>query len=713
MDSIEGCFDEVILVDTGSIDSTKDLALKRGCKVFDFEWVSDFAKARNVSFEKASSDYLMWMDLDDVLSSRESFIHWRDHVMEFAEMFFASYNYALDKDGKPIVSFVRERVLKRSLSPTWQYPIHEGIVIKNEWAKDYALTWTVNHMRDHDDIQADKSRNINIFEKSMETGKLNPRMQFYYGKELFEAGRPFEAIAAFEKAVSEPGLEPHDRLLSYQYGAYSAMAASDKMRDELTEDKKKYLQKSLEFSTKGIAISPNRAELQVAAGDSYLKMGNLVDAIPYYAAAKQCVNPKTQGSPYEGAIYSFVDCYGLNPSLNLSKIYFNLAKVDEAEAEAQYAFDKFKSVDAKKILDEISRIKKVTTLDNNQTEVDDIIITCPPQSAYEFDEELYKSKGMGGSETALIQMAKLLKEKTKRPVKVFNMRSSDLLAESGVEYISNAKMNEYLSKSKPRAHIAWRHNIRLTRAPTYLWCHDLVTATVESQKNFDKMFCLTPFHKNYVMAKQGVPGEKIIVTRNGIDPAKLSFPRPEKDPHKLLWMSSPDRGLDRAMLVCDEVIKEIPEIKLHVYYGLENLYKYGLQDLAEKLKAMMSARPYVIFHGFTEQAQMYKDCADGAVWVHPCNFIETFCITALEMLELGVFPVTRRLGGLKDTLAEAEAHWMAVMLDHDCVTKEEIDAYAYEVRSAIREEKWKRIGFDGQKHSWEKIADEWILEMGL
>jgi glycosyltransferase involved in cell wall biosynthesis len=713
LESVDGCFDEVILVDTGSTDRTKDLAKSGGCKIFDFQWVNDFSKARNFAFSKATSDFVMWLDLDDVLVGKDKFILWRDHAMEFADCFLATYNYAVNKDGTPIISFARERVFRRSIEPMWQYPIHEGIILNPEWRMDYAVTWSVNHLRDAEDIKADKSRNLNVFESFKENGSLNGRMQFYYAKELYEANRPFEAITAFESALKKD-LEHHDRMLSHQYAAYSAMACGDKLAPELVEEKNGYYRKAIEFSHLGLALSPNRAELQVACGDANLKLGNLIDAIPYYAASKQCVNAKTFGqTPYEGAIYSFVDCYGLAPSLNLAKVYFHLGRIDESREEAEYAVRKFNSDEAKKLIQEIDRIKAITAIDNNQADVPDIVFTTPPQNAYEFDEEKFKTMAMGGSETALIQVAAWLKKKTGRPVKVFNMRKDDLTAESGVEYISNTKVNQYLSQNKPAIHIAWRHNIKMTNAKTYLWCHDLITPTVESEHNFHKIMCLTTFHKNYVMAKQGVPNEKIMVTRNGIDPKKFDFERPLKNPNKLVWMSSHDRGLDKAMLVCDEVIKDFPALKLHVFNSLHGLYRGGLGALADKLKAMMNERPYVIFHGFTEQEKMYRMAADAAIWCHPCNFIETYCITALEMLELGIYPVTRRLGGLQNTLASAEEMGMATMLDHGCETKDELDAYVREVKSALAEKKWENIKFDRNSFSWESLADDWIKEFGL
>lgn len=69
LDSIAPWVDEMIVVDTGSVDDTRSIAQRSGAKVFEFPWCDSFAAARNESLRHAMGDWLFWMDADDTISS--------------------------------------------------------------------------------------------------------------------------------------------------------------------------------------------------------------------------------------------------------------------------------------------------------------------------------------------------------------------------------------------------------------------------------------------------------------------------------------------------------------------------------------------------------------------------------------------------------------------------------------------------------------------
>ena len=60
-----GIVDEMIVVDTGSTDNTRELAAKMGAKVIQNPWCDDFSSARNAGLEQVTSDYVLWMDADE------------------------------------------------------------------------------------------------------------------------------------------------------------------------------------------------------------------------------------------------------------------------------------------------------------------------------------------------------------------------------------------------------------------------------------------------------------------------------------------------------------------------------------------------------------------------------------------------------------------------------------------------------------------------
>lgn len=707
-ESVRDCQDEIVVVDTGSTDNTVEVAKKLGARVEHFKWVDDFAAARNYALSKVKTEYAYWIDCDDSLNGRENFIDFKNNALKYFDYVLATYNYALDQKGNPIVSFMRERIFKMSKNPKWKYFIHEGVTPPPGSRIHYCANWSVDHMRTEQDMVKDRSRNLNIFEKKKQTEKFDGRLIFYHGKEFYENGMSDKALPHLFEAIERPDLEAHDRVIALQYACYAMLQETEKMKPEHQGEK---LIKIIEYAHRALVFAPNRAEFFVLIGDCYMKMGRLGDAMAFYAGAAHCLGVPQAGDKFSGAIHSFKQLYGEYPRNKMAQIYANLNRFDDAKAVLEDTIDMCGSQEAKLMLSELNRVNQFINLEAPRKKTEDIVFTTPPQTAYTFDEETYKQKGTGGSETALIEMAKWLKKYTGRPVKVFNMRDRTMICESGVEYISTTEIVNYFSRNEPYLHIAWRHNDRLTKAPSYLWCHDLMIPGVENGLNQDKVLTLTPFHKEFLHSSQGVPEDRIILTRNGIAPEKWEqIKKVPKNPMKLVYASSPDRGLDRLIKILDIVRKTHP-VELHVYYGIENLYKYGQQALGDLLKKMMDEREWIKYHGFTEQKKMYAECADAALWVHPNDFIETSCITALEMVINGVYPITRRWGGIRDTLAQPERDGWARLLDIDSVTPGEHEVWAKETVKAIDERAWERIKVSKEwieSNSWAKVALEWI-----
>lgn len=703
-ESVRGCFDEYHFTDTGSTDGSVawlmndvDKYLGSDAKVFihHFSWIRNFAAARNYAIEFVNSDYWMWMDLDDVLFNKENFLAWRDEAMSTADFWYVPYHYALKElsaDAEPAVSFIRERIIKKDTGLQFTDFIHEGIDIRKSMRPIMAQvvsSFSIKHMRTDAEAAADRGRNLEILEENKDI--LSPRLEFYYGKELFDHHKYAEAARVLRENVKRKEMEQGDRIMAFQYLVHSL-----NFLEEYGE--------AIKYGILGIQMEPNRAEYHCLVADSFIKLGEPNKAIPFFSAAKACHNSAAGGISHE---FAFGESYSFIPRMNLGHIYTSQGRFEEALAEVRPLLPNEK---AKEMVDFCEKAIRDTKIPPNEKllEVDDIVITCPFPNAYDWDEEIYKSKGLGGSETAAVEVAMHLKKITGKSVKVFQHRKEKFISKSGVEYIPAPELHHYFQKYKPQLHIAWRHTARFTNALSVVWSHDLQTPGAENHQNYDKILALSEFHKTFMMGTQGVPRDKILVTRNGINPSRFApFLDEPKQPGKVVWSNSPDRGLEFAIEIMDLVHEQMPEAELHVFYGFDNMYKYGLGQKADNLKHMFCTRPWIKYHGNVDQVRLAAELCSSEVWLYPASFIETYCISAIEALAAKTWPVVRRFGALKSTMRQAEERGWGDILDVD-MNDEAIPIFADKVLSALKEQKYKKIDFDSETVSWASLAHEWV-----
>lgn len=195
LESVGGLVDEIVVVDTGSADGTREIAQSLGARVFRLAWEDDFAAARNFSFSQASGDYLMWLDADDVLppESAEKFPALREMLEETgADTVMCPY-------GTGGLVYLRERVVKRCSDAKWRGHVHECIP---PFGKTVHCDLSVLHLP----CGRDKGmRNLFIYEKWAEKEKLSGRDLFYFGRELCEHNLYTQAEAVLLEMLAGDG----------------------------------------------------------------------------------------------------------------------------------------------------------------------------------------------------------------------------------------------------------------------------------------------------------------------------------------------------------------------------------------------------------------------------------------------------------------------------------------------------------------------------
>ena len=197
LDSIINIADEIVIVDTGSTDRTKEIAIQYTNKVYDFPWIDDFSAARNFSFDQCTKDFIFWLDADDeILPKDQEKIKNLD--LTNRQVVLCKYQYSHDEFGVPECTLERERIIKRSLGLKWQKAIHEYLPIDNTLVSREDIE--VHHWKKH----GTSERNIKILEKTIKTDK-DSRNFYYLGKEYFDFGMVKEAIDCLEKFVKMNG----------------------------------------------------------------------------------------------------------------------------------------------------------------------------------------------------------------------------------------------------------------------------------------------------------------------------------------------------------------------------------------------------------------------------------------------------------------------------------------------------------------------------
>lgn len=725
LSSVKDCFDEIHLTDTGSTDGSIEwiqnqitLYKETGFNVCNapiflthFKWCDDFAAARNYNFKDVKTDYAMWMDLDDVLSDTEKFKQWRDHVMLLSDFWLAPYHYASDKEGKPLCTFLRERVVKVEKKFNWQYFIHEGMIATQPVQTNLVERWAIIHKRTDEDYKKDFDRNVSMLETRAKKEDLPTRLKFYYGKELHDKGRFQEAYVWLDQIVDKPDLELHDRILTYEYLVRCCVHRYTQEQEHLPKKDMSLVAKALSLALQAIPLAPTRAEFWCLAGDCMVKLGKEFEALPLYSAAKSC--KKEQKNQF---LFVNHPAYDQVPRDAVALIKFKMGDLDGSILEASECVKLFDQESSKNILKHLLDTKEKVEKHKNtiKVETDEIVFSCIPGShPYEFDMDVYKERGIGGSETALVEVADHMKRLTNRRIIVFNTRDSEKIC-NGVEYRPASQMLDYFSKFQPEVHFAWRHNVKLTDAPTYLWCHDLFTPAGEHSNNYDKMICLSDFHKNYVQVIQNIPDDKIIISRNGVNEDRFTDIHVAKNENKIVWPSSPDRGLERAIEIVKRArIETGRPLELHVYYGVENLRKYNQAELADRLENQMKENDWIKYHGNIEQKKLAKELMEAVVWLYPANFIETYCITVLECIYAACYPIVREIGALKNTAKPFADKDMADILFRDAVSEDDLNFWKDALIEALEQKKWMKINPTGFDYSWEGVAKHFIEFSGL
>lgn len=307
LESSKSIADEIIIVDTGSTDKTKEIALKYTDKVYDFKWVEDFSKARNFAFSKATKDYQMWLDADDVITKEniDRILKLKEDLNSNTDIVTFKYYTHFDEYGNPILTSTRGRLFKREKGYIWNDPVHEYITLKGNIF--HAEDIYIYHKKEH----CYTDRNLKIYQKQINEGKtLSPRSTYYFARELMDNKRFIEAIYYFESFLSSGNGWIEDNICACfnLYICYSNLKNTEKAFESLI--------KSFRYSTP-------RAEICCSIGYYYKEKKEYTTAIEWFSLAVKLSKPNSIG-------FILNDYWDFIPNIELSICYYYLGNLEKA-----------------------------------------------------------------------------------------------------------------------------------------------------------------------------------------------------------------------------------------------------------------------------------------------------------------------------------------------------------------------------------------------
>lgn len=320
LESVKGdLFDEVVITDTGSTDKTLPTLAEyqksnkfKSFKTEHFPWVHDFSAARNYSFSKATSEYIMWLDSDDVILAEDykKLVKLKE-TLNNAPIWLCKYEYAHDEFGKSICSFYRERIVRRDLNLQWQEPIHEYLPLVAHYIK---TDIEVHHYK----IHVSSQRNITLLEKIVEKNPNAARNVFYLGKEYFDCGQTDKGYETLCRFVEMP-----DAWSENKFSAYVRMSSYRKNRKEFSG--------AFQHAHQAVAVDPLKAEVYCLLGDLCMEQRNLLGATHWYTIASNMGRSEDSLDVVEPKYYTWL------PHLQLCLIYNERGDVSKAAIHNEIA----------------------------------------------------------------------------------------------------------------------------------------------------------------------------------------------------------------------------------------------------------------------------------------------------------------------------------------------------------------------------------------
>ena len=339
------------------------------------------------------------------------------------------------------------------------------------------------------------------------------------------------------------------------------------------------------------------------------------------------------------------------------------------------------------------------------------------------------SRGVTGSESSMMFLARESALRNHRVV--VYLPTEEETVHQGVTYLDYTRAYPRLRETEGAdVVVSWLTSDHLVRCrPDQLRVHSiqindwrLCSAWEPNMGHVDVFVCVTKAHQGWLWKAFAHPEgtERVEIVPNGVDLSRFAIKLPRKE-RRLVYCSSPDRGLHWMLYLWPDIRTAYPDAELHVYYEIKQWVEGAYRDMteigqraryvADKLRKLEGHG--VILHGAVSPVQLAKDLLQSDLMTYPLDPVsstEGFSVSTMEACAAGCVPVVTDADAFKELYSASGA----VMIDRGEGGAEWVDEYREQVLQLLKPESRPEIEARRElvrkfaaQYDWSVVGEQW------
>ncbi len=721
--------DRWTILDTGSTDGTLDIIKKvligkKKGNLYQEPFIN-FRDSRNRLLELAGKDCKFTLMLDDTYTIAGDLRGFLEEVR--GDQFADSFSLYIKSDD---VEYASNRVLKTHRQLKYMYKIHEVIQEKNNMNVIIPIERTriedgrFDYMEER--TMGRKELDLKLLFEELEDDPNNSRTHYYLGQ-------TYNLLQQHEKAFQyfmERADHPNPGFLQEKIDAIfeGARLANFQLNKPWTLCEALY--------NRAYELDKSRPDSLYFLGIHYFLENDKVKAFDYFKRAFEIGYP--------------VHCqYSLKPTLSfhflpkfLSQLCYEHQDFQLGERCARLFLEKNKpqadqyevQVSWYNIFVNLNKMNAPNNIRATQTKPLLVFVADGGFEPWSGSDIL--KKGVGGSETYIIEMARYIQKQGSFKVVVFcNCVAPELFED--VDYIPLSNFHPFAKNVAIHTCIVSRFSEYIPVAihgkveNLYLVLHDLTPSGVvlPIHPKFKKVFCLSEWHVSHFLSifpqftgltvpfYYGIDVNKFSNQSTSISSGNISLDIVEpKVKNKFIYSSFPNRGLLQLLQMWPKIVGKYPDASLHIYADVDGKWVNSVEkEMMIQVRQLLNyykgnAKNNVVYHGWVSKSELADGWISSEYWFYPCTFRETFCLTAVEAALSRTVCITNGLAALENTVGNR-----GICVPGDPTTKEwqtrALDALFSIMENQAKREELVEANYNwASKMSWSNQAQKLVNE---